>query len=72
MKKLLNWIIVLLAILIFAVTTPKSFEAYNVNPGYYKINNYIIFSTCSASYENGRVYKINKIGILGFIINVRK
>lgn len=68
-----GWIIVLLVIILFAMTSPKNIQDYGENNSkYYKVNNYLLFSTCSASYWGGTVWKIDQIGVLGMTFKVKK
>lgn len=75
MKKRINygkWIIALLVLLVFAVTTPKNLEQFGKSgTRYWRVNNYLLFSTCSASYQGGTKWKVHQIGVLGMVINVR-
>ena len=67
-----KWIIALLVILIFAVTTPRKVEDFGEESKYYKVNNYLVFSTCSAHYSNGKEWRVHYFGILGFKIKVKR
>ena len=71
-NKKLSYIIALLVIILFAVTTPKTIQDYGKsNSNFYKVNNYLVFSTCSASYQGGTVWKVNYIGVLGMTFEIR-
>lgn len=71
-SKKLSYIIALLVIILFAITTPKTIQEYGKdNNRYYKVNNYLIFSTCSASYQGGTVWKVNYIGFLGMTFDIK-
>lgn len=64
-NKATAWVIVLLTIILFAVTAPKTIESFGEsNSKYHKVNNYLLFSTCSASYQYGTVWKVHKIGVV--------
>lgn len=68
MNKALYVIIALLTLILFGTTMPKTFEQFNETPSYSRINTYLLYSTCSSSYQGE--YRVEKVGILGFVIDV--
>ena len=72
-KKQFRWVISILVIILFAVTTPKTIQDFGYNkPDYYRVNNYLVFSTCSASYQLGTKWKVHDIGVLGVTFKIKK
>lgn len=70
-KNYTGWVVALLVVLIFAVTAPKNLEQFGESDTrYWRVNNYLLFSTCSASYQSGEVWKVHKVGVLGFTVKV--
>lgn len=71
-KNYTGWIVALLVVLIFAVTAPKNLEQFGESDiRYWRVNNYLLFSTCSASYQGGDVWKVHQIGVLGMTFKIR-
>lgn len=71
-KKQFRWVIALLVIILFAITTPKTIQDYGqTNNKHYRVDNYLVFSTCSASYQMGEKWKVHQIGILGMKFKIR-
>lgn len=67
----MKWVIVLLILLIFAVTSPRKLEDFGVKAPYYRVDNYFLFSTCSASLSNGKKWDVYYIGVLGMAIKTK-
>ena len=73
-SKYFKWLIALGVVILFAVTSPKSLDAYGKSDRdrkYYKVDNYLLFSTLSGSYQSGAVWKVVEVGILGMHFKVK-
>lgn len=75
MKKRRNytgWIVALLIALIFAVTAPKNLEQFGKSDTrYWRVNNYLLFSTCSARHSYTDSWKVHQVGVLGMTFKIR-
>lgn len=71
-KKRTAGIIALVIVAILAITSPKTIQDFGkTNPEYYRVSNYVAFTTLSASYKSGTEWRVHQIGVLGFRIKVR-
>lgn len=72
-RKRTGWIIALAGILILAFTSPKTIQDYGkTNPEHWRVSNYVVFTTLSASYKFGSEWRVHQVGVLGFRIKIRE
>ncbi len=72
-RKRTGWIVALAGIMILAFTSPKTIQDFGkTNPEYYRVSNYVAFTTLSASYKSGTEWRVHQIGVLGFRIKIRE
>lgn len=62
----------ILVIILFATTSPKTIQDFGYdNKEYYRVKNYLLFTTCSASYKFGDEWRVHQIGVLGMKLKIR-
>ena len=74
-SKYFKWLIALGVVILFAFTAPKTLDAYGKSDRdkkYYKVDNYLLFTTMSGSYQSGAVWKVVEVGVLCMHFKVKE